>query len=171
MKIKLKYWFTFIIYLAINVEIAAAKPIKNHFVGQWTIDFDKTFFEYPSLLMAGNSEMLNLFQDNYRVKFFIEGQFEESISKSTLTGTWSRYDETSAVVRLESDKSIMSERIRYKNRIDISTNRYKKTRDYQRLYKLNRASVRKYHYLDGYLSQQVDLGDRVIRLFLKRISL
>ena len=66
--------------------------------------------------MAGNSEMLNLFQDNYKVKFFTEGQFEESISKSTLTGTWSRYDETLAVVRLESDKSILSERIRYKNR-------------------------------------------------------
>ena len=120
--------------------------------------------------MAGNSEMLDLFQDNYKVKFFIEGQFEESISKSTLTGTWSRYDETLAVVRLESDKSIMSERIRYKNRIDISTNRYKKTRDYQRLYRLNRASVRKYHYLDGYLNQQIDLGGRVIRLFFKRIS-
>ena len=107
---------------------------------------------------------------NYKVKFFIEGQFEESISKSTLTGTWSRYDETLAVVRLESDKSIMSERIRYKNRIDTSTNRYKKTRDYQRLYRLNRASVRKYHYLDGYLNQQIDLGGRVIRLFFKRIS-
>ena len=171
MKIELKFCFTFIIYLALNAEIAAAKPIKNHFVGQWTIDFDKTLFEYPSLLMPRNSEMFNLFQDNYKVKFSTEGQFEENISKSALTGTWSRYDEALAVVRLESDKSILSERIRYKNRIDISINRYKKTRDYQRLYRLNRASVRKYHYLDGYLSQQVDLGDRVIRLFLKRISL
>ena len=170
MKIELKYWFTFIIYLALNAEIAAAKPIKNHFVGHWTIDLDKTLFEDPSLSMPANSEMLNLFQNNYKVKFFIEGQFEENISKSTLTGTWSRYDEALAVVRLESDKSILSKRIRYKNRIDSSTNRYKKTRDYQRLYRLNRASVRKYHYLDGYLNQQIDLGGRVIRLFFKRIS-
>ena len=44
MKIELKYWFTFIIYLALNAEIAAAKPIKNHFVGHWTIDIDKTLF-------------------------------------------------------------------------------------------------------------------------------
>ena len=72
MKIKLKFWFTFIIYLALNAEIGAAKPIKNHFVGHWTIDLDKTLFEDPSLSMPVNSEMFNLFQDNYKVKFSTE---------------------------------------------------------------------------------------------------
>ena len=170
MKIRLKYWFIYFIYVALIAEIIAAKPIKNHFVGQWTIDFDKTFQENSSFLLPNNLEVLNHFQDIYKINFLIEGKFEENISKSTLVGTWSRYDEFLAVVRLESDKNVMSERIRFKNRIDSSTNRYKKTRDYQRLYRLNRASIRKYHYLDGYLSQKVDLGDQVIRLFLKRIS-
>ena len=170
MKIRLKYWFIYFIYVALIAEIIAAKPIKNHFVGQWTIDFDKTFQENSSFLLPNNLEVLNHFQDIYKINFLIEGKFEENISKSTLVGTWSRYGEAFAVVRLESDKNVMSERIRFKNRIDSSTNRYKKTRDYQRLYRLNRASIRKYHYLDGYLSQKVDLGDQVIRLFLKRIS-
>ena len=171
MKIRLKHWFTYIIYLALIAEIVSAKPIKNHFVGQWTIDFDKTFLENSSLLLPDNLEMLNYFQNSYKIKFLIDGQFEECISKNTLIGTWSRYEELLAVVRLESDKNVISERIRYKSKINNSINRYQKTRDFQRLYKLNRASVRKYNYLDGYLSQQIDLGDEVIRLFLKRISL
>ena len=36
MKIELKYWFTFIIYLALNAEIAAAKTHKKSFC--WALD-------------------------------------------------------------------------------------------------------------------------------------
>ena len=161
-------------YLSISIiillfDLGHAKP-KNQFIGEWTLDFHRTLQENPLLSESKNSDLFTGINLPLKVVFSIEGGFEEHISKSTLSGTWSRYDDHLAVVRLESDKNVILERNRYKNRIDNSPNRYQKTRDYQRLYWLNRLSVRKYHYLDGHVSQEIDLGDRVIRVFLKRIS-
>ena len=162
-------------YLSISMiillfDLGHAKP-KNQFIGEWTLDLHRTLQENPLLSESKNSDLFSDLNLPLKIVFSIEGGFEEQVSKNTLRGTWSRYDDHLAVVRLESDKNVMLERNRFKNRIDNSPNRYQKTRDYQRLYRLNRLSVRKYHYLDGHVSQEIDLGDRVIRVFLKRISL
>ena len=149
-------------------DLSYAKP-KNQFIGEWTLDINRTLQENPSLLESINTDLLSGINVPLKVVFFNQGGFEEQLSKRTFSGTWSRYDDYLAVVRLESDKNVILERNRYKNRIDNSPNRYQKTRDYQRLYWLNRLSVRKYHYLDGHVSHDIDLGDRVIRVFLKRI--
>ena len=149
-------------------DLSYAKP-KNQFVGEWTLDLNRTLQENPLLLESINTDLLSGINVPLKVVFSNQGGFEEQLSKRTFSGTWSRYDDHLAVVRLESDKNVILERNRYKNRIDNSPNRYQKTRDYQRLYWLNRLSVRKYHYLDGHVSHDIDLGDRVIRVFLKRI--
>ena len=149
-------------------DLSYAKP-KNQFIGEWTLDIHKTLQENPLLLESINTDLLSGINVPLKVVFSNQGGFEEQLSKRTFSGTWSRYDDHLAVVRLESDKNVILERNRYKNRIDNSPNRYQKTRDYQRLYWLNRLSVRKYHYLDGHVSHDIDLGDRVIRVFLKRI--
>jgi len=160
-------------YLSISMiillfDLSYAKP-KNQFIGEWTLDINRTLQENPSLLESINTDLINSINVPLKVVFSNQGGFEEQLSKRTFSGTWSRYDDHLAVVRLESDKNVILERNRYKNRIDNSPNRYQKTRDYQRLYWLNRLSVRKYHYLDGHVSHDIDLGDRVIRVFLKRI--
>ena len=151
-------------------DLSYAKP-KNQFIGEWTLDLHKTLQENPLLSESKNTDLLRGINLPLKVVFSNEGGFEGQLSKKTFRGTWSRYHDHLAVVRLESDKNVILELNRYKSKIDNSPNRYQKTRDYQRLYRLNRLSVGKYHYLDGHVSHEINFGDRVIRVFLKRISL
>jgi|GEM_PF-3469549 hypothetical protein len=163
-----------IISLILSLVLAGDKEHKgskkNQFIGSWNLDVDRTIFENPSLSMESHRDLVKQFSDHVKITFRNEGEFQETISNHTINGQWSRYDDHLAVVRLESDPIIMKERRRLKNRIDIDSDRYSRTRDHQRLYRLNRASVRKYHLSDGRIVQEVDLGDRVIRIFLKRAS-
>jgi hypothetical protein len=151
-------------------EIGSTDPKKDQFIGDWTLDVEKTLLKNPIFSQEGYRNLLNDIDDHTKITFSIEGEFHEYISNETLHGKWLRYDKDLAVVRLGSDEKILAVRKRLKDMIDGNPDRYSRTRDHQRLYRLNRASVRKYHLSDGHIVQEVDLGDRVIRIFLKRAS-
>ena len=108
--------------------------------------------------------------NSFRVIFSSEGKFEEVIYKTTLNGVWSKYGRHFALVRLDSDENIIAAKTELKQKVKSDPDRYSRTREYQKLFRINRLSVREYRYLDGNLIQEVDFGDSAMLIYLKRIS-
>ena len=165
---RLKYLFIALFTFS-NSQHLNAKSSKSEFVGQWTIDIQRTIKNNPSILKSFKTDMFNHIENGFRVIFSSEGKFEEVIYKATLNGVWSTYGQHIALVRLDSDKNIFALKTKLKQKIKSDPDRYSRTREYQKLFRINRLSFREYRYSDGNLIQEVDFGDSTMLIYFKRI--
>ena len=152
-----------------NFQYLSAKSLESEFVGQWTIDVQRTIKKNPSILNSFKADIFHHIEKSFRVIFSSEGKFEEAIHKTTLNGVWSKYGRHFALVRLDSDENIVAAKTKLKQKVKSDPDRYSRTREYQKLFRLNRLSFREYRYLDGNLIQEVDFGDSAMLIYLKRI--
>ena len=84
-----------------NSQHLNAKSLESEFVGQWTIDVQRTIKKNPSILKSFKADMFHHIENSFRVIFSSEGKFEEAIYKTTLNGVWSKYGRHVALVRLD----------------------------------------------------------------------
>ena len=165
---RLKYLFIALFTFS-NSQHLNAKSLESEFVGQWTIDVQRTIKNNPSILKPFKADMFHHIENSFRVIFSSEGKFEEAIYKTTLNGVWSKYGRHVALVRLDSDENILAAKTKLKQKAKSDPDRYSRTREYQKLFRINRLSFREYRYLDGNLIQEVDFGDSALLIYLKRI--
>ena len=127
---------------------------ENHFLGMWEIDIQKTLSLND--FSGGSNQRLNINPSDHVINFGLAGNYNERFGGLKFKGSWSRYDTDLAVARLESDDRIknlkgnLNQKIKQGNK-----SRHELTRLYQRMYKVNRMSVRTYTYKEGnvYLKQ------------------
>ena len=150
-------------------SILLSDPSKrqNHFFGHWTLDLEKSL----SVNGAPKSSLSDIQTKSidHRITFSRTGKYQEKLGNVITKGTWSRYKEDLATARLEGDEKIAQRRARLKSKLyNNKLTRYQKTRIEQKLYFLDRASVRSYDYQDGYLILNLNRQDKDIKLFFRK---
>ena len=133
----------------------------NHFLGKWEIDVQKTLFS--NNLPPGSSKSLNVNPSDHVINFGLAGNYNERFRGLKFKGSWSRYNTDLAVVRFESDERIKSLKRHLNQKVKQGNkSRHELTRLYQRMYKVNRISVRTYTYKDGNVYLEQDGMDMVL---------
>ena len=136
---------------------------ENHFLGMWEIDVQKTLSS--SNLPSVSNQSLNINPLDYVINFSIAGNYNERFGGLKFKGSWSRYDTDLAVARLESDDRIKNLKGHLNRKIKQGNkSRHELTRLYQRMYKVNRMSVRTYTYKDGNVFLEQD-GMNIVLVF------
>ena len=143
--------------------VSANTKRDNHFLGKWEIDVQKTLTSND--LPSGNSNSLNINPSDHVINFGLAANYNEQFGGLKFKGSWSRYDTGLAIARLESDDRIKNLK-RYLNKKikQGNKNRHELTRLYQRMYKINRTSVRTYTYKDGNVFLRQD-GMNIVLVF------
>ena len=161
----LRYLFI-LTYLIISFIFSANDNRGNYFYGRWELDIEKS--------LAANLASKSLKADlkgkfiDHKIIFSRSGKYKERFGNIITKGTWSRYKEDLAIVRIESDEKISQRIARLKEKLsNPKLNRYQKTRLEQKLYFLDRASVKSYDYKNGYLILSLKRQDRHIKLFFR----
>ena len=103
------------------------------FYGCWELDIEKS--------LAANLTSKSLKADlkrkfiDHKIIFSRSGKYKERFGNIITKGTWSRYKEDLAIVRIESDEKISQRRVRLKGKLsNTKLTRYQKTRLEQKLY-------------------------------------
>ena len=161
----LRYLFI-LTYLTISFIFSANENRDNYFYGHWELDVEKSL-EANLASKSLKADLKRKFID-HKIIFSRSGKYKERIGNIITKGTWSRYKEDLAIVRIESDEKISQRIARLKEKLsNPKLNRYQKTRLEQKLYFLDRASVKSYDYKNGYLILSLKRQDRHIKLFFR----
>ena len=151
-----------LLFLVITCTQIFSNPKReNHFLGKWEIDIKKTLSlnDFPN----GSNQRLNINPSDHLISFGLAGNYNERFGGLKFKGFWSRYDTDLAVARLESDDRIKSLKRHLNQKIKQGNkSRHELTRLYQRMYKVNRMSVRTYTYKDGNVFLEQDGMDIVL---------
>ena len=108
-------------------------------------------------------QRLNINPSDHVINFGLAGNYNERFGGLKFKGSWSRYDIDLAIVRLESDDRIKNIKKHLNQKIKQGNKgRHELTRLYQRMYKVNRMSVRTYTYKDGSVLLEQDGMDMVL---------
>jgi len=149
------------VILASFMLLSANPKRDNHFLGEWEIDVQKTLSSND--LPGISNQSLNINPSNHVINFGLAGKYNERFGGLKLKGSWSRYDIDLAIVRLESDDRIKNIKKHLNQKIKQGNkSRNELTRLYQRMYKVNRMSVRTYTYKDGSVLLEQDGMDLVL---------
>tara|TARA_B100001564_G_C20599563_1_gene652024 strand:- start:71 stop:568 length:498 start_codon:yes stop_codon:yes gene_type:complete len=162
----LRYLFI-LIYFIKSLTFSATKDSENYFYGRWELDIEKSLVAN----LASKSLKADLRKKliDHKITFSRSGKYKEIFGNVITKGTWSRYKEDLAVVRIESDEKISQRRARLKGKLsDPKLTRYQKTRTEQKLYFLDRASVKSYEYRNGYVILSLNTQDKNIKLFFRK---
>ena len=147
--------------LASFMLLSADPKRDNHFLGEWEIDVQKTLTSND--LPSGNRNSLNINPSDHVINFGLAGNYSERFGGLKFKGSWSRYDTDLAIARLESDDRIKNIKKHLNQKIKQGNKgRHELTRLYQRMYKVNRMSVRTYTYKDGSVLLEQDGMDLVL---------
>ena len=156
-----------IFFLLYSFAFSDSKKKENSFFGHWTLDIEKSL---AANILPKNS--INDFQNTsiyHKITFTKSGKYKEKFGDLNTEGTWSRYKKDLAVARIETDEKIRARRDRLKRKLsNPKLTRYQKTRLEQKLYSLDRASVKSYNYKDGYVILNLKRQDKEIRLFFRK---
>ena len=156
-----------IFFLLYSFAFSDSKKKENSFFGHWTLDIEKSL---AANILPKNS--INDFQNKsiyHKITFTKSGKYKEKFGDLITEGTWSRYKKDLAVARIETDEKIRVRRDRLKRKLsNPKLTRYQKTRLEQKLYSLDRASVKSYNYKDGYVILNFKRQDKEIRLFFRK---
>ena len=154
-------------YLIISFIFSANGNRDNYFYGCWELDIEKS--------LAANLTSKSLKADlkrkfiDHKIIFSRSGKYKERFGNIITKGTWSRYKEDLAIVRIESDEKISQRRARLKEKLsNPKLTRYQKTRLEQKLYFLDRASVKSYDYKNGNVILSVKRQDKNVQLFFRK---
>ena len=149
------------IFLFSFLLLTAKTKRDNHFLGKWEIDVQKTLSENKLPNYSGSG--LDINPSEHVINFGLAGNYNERFGGLKLKGSWSRYDIDLAIVRLESDDRIKNIKKHLNQKIKQGNkSRNELTRLYQRMYKVNRMSVRTYTYKDGSVLLEQDGMDMVL---------
>tara|TARA_Y100001958_G_scaffold13486_1_gene8225 strand:+ start:547 stop:1044 length:498 start_codon:yes stop_codon:yes gene_type:complete len=154
-------------YLIQSFIFSANRISENYFYGRWELDIEKSLVAN----LASKSLKADLKKKliGHKITFSRSGEYKERFGNVITKGTWSRYKEDLAVVRIESDEKIFQRRARLKVKLlNPKLTRYQKTRLEQRLFFLDRASVKSYDYKNGYLILSLNRQDKNIKLFFRK---
>ena len=161
----LRYLFI-LTYLTISFIFSANENRDNYFYGHWELDVEKSL-EVNLASKSLKADLKRKFID-HKIIFSRSGKYKERFGNIIIKGTWSRYKEDLAIVRIESDEKISQRIARLKEKLsNPKLTRYQKTRLEQKLYFLDRASVKSYDYKNGYLILSLKRQDRHIKLFFR----
>ena len=154
-------------YFIQSFTFSANKISENYFYGRWELDIEKSLsanLASKSLKADLNGKLID-----HKIIFSRSGKYKERFGNIITKGTWSRYKEDLAIVRIESDEKISQRRVRLKGKLsNPKLTRYQKTRLEQKLYFLDRASVKSYDYKNGYVILSVKRQDKNIQLFFRK---
>ena len=149
------------VILASFMLLSANPKRDNHFLGEWEIDVQKTLSSND--LPGISNQSLNINPSDHVINFGLAGNYNERFGGLKFKGSWSRYDTDLAVARLESDDRIKNIKKHLNQKIKQGNkSRHELTRLYQRMYKVNRMSVRTYTYKDGSVLLEQDGMDLVL---------
>ena len=149
------------VILASFMLLSANPKRDNHFLGEWEIDVQKTLSSND--LPGISNQSLNINPSNHVINFGLAGNYSERFGGLKFKGSWSRYDTDLAIARLESDDRIKNIKKHLNQKIKQGNKgRHELTRLYQRMYKVNRMSVRTYTYKDGSVLLEQDGMDLVL---------
>ena len=154
-------------YFIQSFTFSANKISENYFYGRWELDVEKSLVSN----LASKSLKTDLKKKfiDHKITFSRSGKYIERFGNVITKGTWSKYKEDLAVVRIESDEKISQRRARLKVKLlNPKLTRYQKTRLEQKLYFLDRASVKSYDYKNGYLILSLKRQDKNIKLFFRK---
>ena len=154
-------------YFIQSFTFCANNISENYFYGCWELDVEKSLVAN----LASKSLKTDLKRKliDHKITFSRSGKYKEIFGNVIIKGTWSRYKEDLAVVRIDSDEKISQRRARLKVKLlNPKLTRYEKTRLEQKLYFLDRASVKSYDYKNGYLILSVKRQDKNIKLFFRK---
>ena len=159
--------FLLIFFLLFSFVFSDPSKEESSFFGHWSLDIKKS--------LAANTLPKNSINDlqnksiNHKITFSKSGKYKEKFGDLITEGTWSRYKKDLAVARIETDEKIRVRRDRLKRKLsNPKLTRYQKTRLEQKLYSLDRASVKSYNYKDGYVILNLKRQDKEIRLFFRK---
>ena len=154
-------------YFIQSFTFSANKISENYFYGRWELDVEKSLV--ANLTSKSLKTDLKRKLIDHKITFSRSGEYKEIFGNLIIKGAWSRYKEDLAVVRIESDEKISQRRARLKVKLlNPKLTRYEKTRLEQKLYFLDRASVKSYDYKNGYLILSVKRQDKNIKLFFRK---
>ena len=140
---------------------------ENSFFGHWTLDLEKSL-SVNGLPKTSVNEIQNKSID-HTITFSRTGKYQEKLGNTTTIGTWSRHKEDLAVARIETDEKIRRRKERLKSKLaNPKLTRYQKTRLEQKLYALDRGSVKSYDYQDGFVILHLKRQDKEIKLFFRK---
>ena len=149
------------VILASFMLLSANPKRDNHFLGKWEIDVQKTLSS--NNLKNISNQSLNINPSDHVINFGLAANYNERFGGLKLKRSWSRYDIDLAIARLESDDRIKNIKKHLNQKIKQGNkSRHELTRLYQRLYKVNRMSVRTYTYKDGNVLLEQDGMDLVL---------
>ena len=120
-------------YLIQSFIFSANRISENYFYGRWELDIEKSLVAN----LASKSLKTDLKKKliGHKITFSRSGEYKERFGNVITKGTWSRYKEDLAVVRIESDEKIFQRRARLKVKLlNPKLTRYQKTRLEQRLF-------------------------------------
>ena len=142
---------------------------RNSFLGNWKIDVNKTLFE--------NNIPIKLFKSihnetaDYRIAFFRGGKYQENFLDNIKEGTWTRYNESLAIARTDSDeKNKLRKKILNRKISNPEITRNKKTRLMQKRYYLNRSSIRSFTFDSGNIIYHLNRNGKDIKVFFSKSS-
>ena len=154
-------------YFIQSFTFCANNISENYFYGFWELDVEKSLV--ANLASKSLETDLKRKLIDHKITFSRSGKYKEIFGNVIIKGTWSRYKEDLAVVRIDSDEKISQRRARLKVKLlNPKLTRYEKTRLEQKLYFLDRASVKSYDYKNGYLILSVKRQDKNIKLFFRK---
>jgi len=154
-------------YFIQSFTFSANKISENYFYGRWELDVEKSLVSN----LASKSLKTDLKKKfiDHKITFSRSGKYIERFGNVITKGTWSKYKEDLAVVRIESDEKISQRRARLKEKLsNPKLTRYQKTRLEQKLYFLDRASVKSYDYKNGNVILSVKRQDKNVQLFFRK---
>ena len=162
--------FRYLIILTFLIQsftFSASKISENYFYGRWELDIEKSLVANFASKSLGTD--LKKKWIDHKITFSRSGKYKERFGNVITKGTWSRYKEDLAIVRIESDEKISQRRARLKEKLsNPKLTRYQKTRLEQKLYFLDRASVKSYDYKNGNVILSVKRQDKNVQLFFRK---
>ena len=139
----------------------------NNFLGYWKLDINKTLFE-NNIPINLASYFRNEIVD-YDITFLKGGIYKENFLFNITEGTWTRYNESLAVAKIESDKKIKLRKKILNQKISNSKiTRNKKTKLLQKRYYLNRASSRSFIFQNGNIIYHLNRNGKKIKLVFSK---
>ena len=114
-------------YFIQSFTFSANKISENYFYGRWELDVEKSLVSN----LASKSLKTDLKKKfiDHKITFSRSGKYIERFGNVITKGTWSKYKEDLAVVRIESDEKISQRRARLKLKLlNPKLTRYQKTR-------------------------------------------
>jgi len=150
---------------SINILFGGSNP----FLGNWSMDLEKTISENPKINKEQKTA-LEYYSNRISIEFFDSGNFSERIGyEYFIEGKWTKYKDDLVVVRCENDSQIKSTRDNLLQKIKFAENdKRKRIRLKQNLYRLNRFSVRTYYLKGGNIYSSHNFGGYELNLFFQK---